>query len=227
MAGAMGKQARRSISRRRWRKRTDVTGSRSKLRAALYTRVSTDEQSSSLQLDETTAFCEHRGWPIVARFDDDGVSSTSKRRPGLDAMLAAARRRHFDVLVVWKFDRVYRGITSSVIMLNELRELGVHFVSATQPIDTSTTMGRGFYSVMAWFAEMELDMIRERTKAGMAAARRRGARIGRPPRLTDADLAAIEHMRLLGYTWSQIAKDLGVSERALYRLSANAGSRAH
>ncbi len=158
-------------------------------RAALYTRVSTQDQSTALQHDEATRTIAARGWELTSTFEDVGVSGAKGRRPGLDAILAAASKRRFDVLVVWRADRLFRSVHHMVTTLADLSALGVDFVSCTEPFDTSTPTGRLLFHLCAAFAQFERDVIIERTVAGIAAARRRGKRIGRPRRHVDIERA--------------------------------------
>lgn len=177
-------------------------------RAALYTRVSTVDQSTALQHDEATRLVAARGWQLAATFEDVGVSGAKGRRPGLDALLDAAKKRRFDVLVVWRADRLFRSVHHMVATLADLSALGVDFVSCTEPFDTSTPTGRLLFHLCAAFAQFERDVIIERTVAGIAAARRRGKRLGRPARRFDMDHA--RELRAAGATLREIAATLGV-----------------
>jgi DNA invertase Pin-like site-specific DNA recombinase len=192
-----------------------ATGSK---RAALYTRVSTADQSTALQTDEATRVIAARGWEFVATFEDVGVSGAKGRRPGLDALLGAASKRRFDVLVVWRADRLFRSVHHMVATLAELSALGVDFVSCTEPFDTSTPTGRLLFHLCAAFAQFERDVIIERTVAGMAAARRRGKRIGRPRRYVDVERA--RELQATGLTLDEIASALGVGYGTLRRALA-------
>jgi DNA invertase Pin-like site-specific DNA recombinase len=171
--------------------------------------VSRQEQREDLQADETEALIARRGWTLVETYIDHGVSGSRERRPGLDQMLADARRGRWSILVVWRSDRLFRSLRHMVNMLAELDAIDVAFVSATEVFDTTTPQGRLLLHLVSAFAEFERQSILERVRAGMAAAKRRGVRIGRPgPAL---DLARATELRSAGVSYRSIAAKLGVS----------------
>jgi DNA invertase Pin-like site-specific DNA recombinase len=141
-----------------------------------YARISTEEQNLALQRDALEA----AGCDRI--FEDAGVSGAARRRPGLDRALAALEPG--DTLVIWRFDRLGRSVVHLVSMMAELEARGCAFQSLTEVIDTNTAGGRLLYHVAAAFSQFERDLISERTKAGLAAARKRGVRIGRPRKLS-------------------------------------------
>jgi DNA invertase Pin-like site-specific DNA recombinase len=153
------------------------------VRVALYARVSTTDQDAELQLVELRRYAAARGWPVAKEFVDHGVSGAAASRPALDQLRTAARRRDVDAVLVWRFDRFSRSITDLVASLEEFRVLGVAFVSIHEQIDTSSPTGRVVFAVVAAMAEFERGILRERVKAGLARARERGVRLGRPRRL--------------------------------------------
>jgi DNA invertase Pin-like site-specific DNA recombinase len=146
-------------------------------RVALYCRVSTNDQKADLQLDGLRKLAEQRGWKIVAEYIDEGYSGTKDRRPALDKLMEDSRKGRFDVVAVWRFDRWARSVRHLVVTLDDFRERGIDFVSVNDGIDTSTAAGRMVFAVVAAMAAYEADAIRERTRAGVAAARRRGKQI--------------------------------------------------
>jgi len=178
-------------------------------RVALYARVSTSEQHVEPQLFALRQYATARGLDVAAEFVDHGVSGARDRRPALDKLLADARRRRFDAVSVVKLDRLGRSLHHLLTVLGQLDDLGVAFVSVDDAIDTSTAAGRLFMQMRGAFAEYELSMIRERTAAGMRAARRRGARIGRPQVAVDR-VAVVQGIRS-GVSVSELARRLGVS----------------
>lgn len=184
-------------------------------RAAIYLRVSRADQSSALQLDSTSDFVKHREWKLAHSFADDGLSGATDKRPGFRAMLEASRRRAFDVLVVYRADRLFRSLPELVMTIDELAARGIGFVSVTEQFDTTTPTGRMLLQLVGVFAEFERAVLRERTRDGIAAARKRGARIGRPRRDVDRELVA--RLRARGKTWDAIARELGVPARTLRR----------
>lgn len=189
---------------------------RSRCRVARYIRVSRSDQRPALQADETAQFIDRRGWVLVDTFVDEGVSGAKAHRPALDRLLAAARRGEFDVLVVWRSDRLFRSLRHMVNTLAELGALGVEFVSATEPFDTTTPQGQLLMHMVAAFAEFERGVLRERTKAGIAAARRRGARVGRPR--VNVDVDRVCGMRAAGLSVRRIARELNIGSSTVHRL---------
>lgn len=145
-----------------------------------YARVSTGDQSLGLQVDALVA----AGCRRV--FRDKGISGASARRPALDQLIAAARAG--DVIVVWRLDRLGRSLPHLIGLIADFRMRGVGFVSLCEAIDTDTASGRLLFHVMGALAEFERALISERTRAGMAAARRRGAKLGRPRRLAPQEV---------------------------------------
>jgi DNA invertase Pin-like site-specific DNA recombinase len=139
---------------------------------------------------------ERRGCTLYEVYEDQDVSGTKGRRPGLDRLLADARRRRFDVLVVWRSDRLFRSVHHTVVTLTNLDALGIDFVSVTEACNTSTPTGKLLFHICCAFGQFERDVIIERTLAGMAAARRRGAAIGRPR--VRIDLARAHDLRRQG-----------------------------
>lgn len=190
-----------------------------------YARVATDEQKVDLQLDELRAFAARRGWTIVGEFVDVGISGTKDRRPHLDEMMAKVRRGGVDVVLVWKFSRFARSVRHLVTCLDELRTLDVDFVSMTEQTDTTTAAGKLLFQVIAAVDEFFVDVLRENTRAGMAAARRRGKRIGRPRaerRHSDQkgsrlDLDAARTLIASGTSIPASARQVGASEATLRR----------
>lgn len=149
----------------------------SRKRVAIYARVSTDEQSVELQLRDLREHAERRGW-TPREFVDQGVSGRRESRPALDELMREVRRKRFDVVLVWRFDRFARSTRHLVTALEEFRSVGVDFVSHQEALDTSTPMGAAMFTIISAMAQLEVDILRERTRAGMAVARRRGKQIG-------------------------------------------------
>jgi Resolvase, N terminal domain len=147
---------------------------------ALYGRVSTAEQNAAMQIDEFRAYCGRRQWEIVEEFIDTGVSGSKESRPALNRLLADAKRRRFDTVLVYRYDRFARSLRQLVNALAEFDALGIHFVSLHEGVDTSMPNGRLVFGIFASIAEFERELIRGRVRSGLAAARARGRRIGRP-----------------------------------------------
>jgi len=158
------------------------------VRAALYTRVSTDVQECENQRIALREVAEKNGWEIVLQFTDEGISGAKGRdeRPGLDGMLKAAKARRFDMLMVWGVDRLSRSLTHLISMLAELDEHKIGLYLHQQQVDTSTPAGRMVLQMSGVFAEFERSMIRERIKAGLVRAKAAGRRAG-PKGLESSD----------------------------------------
>jgi DNA invertase Pin-like site-specific DNA recombinase len=179
-------------------------------RIALYARVSTSEQTVEPQLHALREYAARRGLEVAGEYLDHGVSGARARRPALDRLAADARRRRFDAVAVTKLDRLARSVHHLTTLGRDFQALGVDLVVLDQAIDTSTSTGRLLFHVLGSIAEFERDLIRERVAAGMAAARRRGARIGRPRALRGAR-ARIEQLRASGASLRAIARELRCS----------------
>ncbi|MBI5500853.1 MAG: recombinase family protein [Deltaproteobacteria bacterium] len=184
------------------------------IRCARYLRVSTTDQRTDRQEDDTREFVLRRAWTLTDSFVDH-VSGAREKRPALDRLMAAARRREIDTVVVASFDRFARSTRHLLAALDEFSALGVNFVSLREQIDTSTPLGRTVFVIVAAVAELERDLIRERVRSGLAAARRRGARIGRPP--VQVDLPRALALRASGKSLREVARVLGIGAATLHR----------
>ncbi len=149
------------------------------MRAVLYGRVSTFDQEPENQLAELRRYAGARGW-TSAEYVDRGISGAKDRRPALDRLLIDARRRRFDVLVVWRLDRLGRNLRHLITLLEELQALGIAFVSLNEGIDATTPAGKLQMHILGAIAEFERARIAERVKAGLQRARAQGKRLGRP-----------------------------------------------
>jgi DNA invertase Pin-like site-specific DNA recombinase len=152
-------------------------------RAALYARCSTHDkgQDPELQLQPLREYCQRRGFEIAGEYVDNGVSGTKDRRPQLDRLMDAARKRQVDIIIVWKLDRFGRSLKQLVTALDELSSLGIGFISYQDNLDLTTAQGRLMFHIIGAMAEFERELIRERVKAGLDNARRKGKRLGRKP----------------------------------------------
>ena len=181
---------------------------------ALYARVSTADQNCEVQLGALRDYAQ--GMEAV-EYVDEGVSGARARRPALDDLLADARRRRFNSVVVVKLDRLARSVRHLTQMVAEFDAWGVDLVVLDQGIDTSTPTGRLLFHILATIAEFERDLIRERTRAGIAAARRRGKRLGRPRAITGSATYKLEKMLADHIPLPRIAKELRCSEITVIR----------
>ena len=183
---------------------------------ALYARVSTPDQHPEAQLCPLREYALRRG-AEAREFVDHGVSGRRSRRPDLDHLLAAARRREVSAIVVVRLDRLARSLSHLAHLGEELGALGVELVSLAEGIDTASPTGRALFGMCGVFAQLEADLIRERTRAGLAAARRRGKRLGRPPALDRAAHARVRRLRASGRSLREIADILGASKSTIER----------
>jgi DNA invertase Pin-like site-specific DNA recombinase len=180
------------------------------MRAAIYARVSTTNgQDPEMQLRELREYCQHRGWELAGEYVDAGISGAKDSRPELNRLNADARRRRFDSIVVWKFDRFARSVSHLLRALEEFRSLGIEFVSLSEQVDTSTPTGKMIFTVLGAVAELERSLIAERVRAGLRNARAKGIRLGRPPKVLDP--RQIARLRHEGRSWREVAVALKVS----------------
>ena len=186
------------------------------VRAGLYARVSThDQQTLPLQLSAMRDYVKRREWSRAVEVQD--VGSGASLREKREALLAAARRRELDVVVVWRLDRWGRSLVDLVTTLQELVELRVGFVSLSEALDMTTPSGRALVGMLAVFAEFERDILRDRVKAGIAQARKEGRPHGRPPTVAK-HAPEIKRLFKKGLSKRQIAKRLNISRSSVRRL---------
>lgn len=185
-------------------------------RAGLYARVSTnDQQTLPMQNHALREYAARRGWTISLQVRE--VGSGAVERKAREQLMEAARRREIDVVLVWRLDRWGRSVTDRLATLQELEHLGVGFVSLTEALDLTTPAGRAMAGLLAIFAEFEREILRERTRAGLAHARQNGQRLGRP---ITAGLHAAEIRRLhrAGIAKAEIARRLQVGRTSVRRI---------
>jgi DNA invertase Pin-like site-specific DNA recombinase len=185
-------------------------------RAGLYARVSTsDQQTLPMQNRAMREYSVRRGWMIALQVRE--VNSGAAKREAREKILEAARRREIDLVLVWRLDRWGRSVTDLLATLQELEHLGVGFISLTETLDLTTPAGRAMAGLLAIFAEFEREILRERTRAGLAHARLNGKRLGRP--LT-AGLQAAEILKLhrAGVSKSEVARRLQIGRTSVRRI---------
>ena len=185
-------------------------------RAAIYARVSTPDQHLENQILDLQKLAAQRGFEVIREYTDRGISGSKAKRPGLDAMMADARRGEFSIVLVAAFDRLARSTKSFLETVDELNELGVALVSARESVDTTGAMGKMFVTLVASIAELERSLIVERIKAGMRRARLEGQRLGRAP--LDIDRDALVRDRLAGMSLTNVAKKYRVSRASVVRM---------
>jgi DNA invertase Pin-like site-specific DNA recombinase len=184
-------------------------------RAALYMRVSTLDQHPETQLHDLRQMAAQRDYEIINEYTDR-ASGVKARRPGLDQMLADARRGRFDVVLVWASDRIARSVRHYLEVLDELNRLKIEFISFRENIDTGGPLGRAIVVIIAAIAELERSLIVERVRAGMRRAQLEGTHIGRLPLTLDHE--AIQRERCQGQSLRQIAKGHRVSTATVQRV---------
>jgi len=190
-------------------------------RVGIYARVSTKDQTTENQLLDLRRYCESREWKVVGEFVDHGISGAKDDRPALKEIMTLARKRKVDVILVWRFDRFARSLPHLVNTLEELRILGVDFVSYQESIDTSTPQGRMMFGIMASLAEFERCLIRDRVMAGIRRAREEGKQLGRPKLTWDVSKAL--KMRAEGCSYQKIADTLSVNISTIHSFLKNLG----
>ena len=185
-------------------------------RIGLYARVSTNDgrQNVGMQLGELRRYCLQRRYEIYREYVDY-MSGTSPERPEFNEMMADARSRKLDAVVVWKFDRFARSTKALVLALEEFQDLGVDFISYSEQIDTASPMGKAMFTMISAIAEFERSLIRERVCAGLRRARDKGVRLGRPRTGFDVNLAL--RLKQQGSSWSALAKTMKISSATLRR----------
>ena len=151
-----------------------------KNKTAIYMRVSTTSQKHDLQKDGLIGYAQRADLEIIAEYLDTAVSGRKEGRPQLKQLMQAARNRAFDCVVVWKFDRFARSVSHLIRALEEFNHLGIRFISVQDQIDTTSPMGKAMFTIIGAMAELESSLISERVTAGMAAAKSRGKKLGRP-----------------------------------------------
>ena len=184
-------------------------------RAALYLRVSGIDQHPETQVYDLRQMATQRGLEIAQEYTDR-ISGAKAKRPGLDQMMADARRGRFDVILVWAFDRVARSVVHFLQLLDELNRLGVEFVSFRENIDTGGPLGRAIVVIIGAIAELERNLIIERVKSGMRRARLEGRQIGRKPLELDREAIFLDRRR--GQSLAQIARTHRISRATVHRV---------
>lgn len=203
-----------------------IQSRRNPLRAAIYVRVSTPDQHVESQLYDLRELAAKRGFEVVHEYEDRGVCGKKARRPGLDALMADARRKKFSVVLVAAFDRIARSTRNFLQIVDELDSLGIEFISRREGVATGDAMGRLFMTIISAIAELERSLVVERVKSGMRRARLEGRQIGRA-RL-DVDGKQVIRDRRSGMSLTRVAEKHAISRASVCRLmkEANGNSNA-
>ena len=168
-----------------------------------------------MQVNAMRSYIKDRGWKVAKQIKD--VGSGVKERPGRELLLEAARRREVDVIVAWRLDRWGRSLPDLVVTLREVADLGVGFVSLTEALDLTTSTGRAMAGMVAVFAEFEREILRDRVRAGIAQARRKGRPHGRP-RTASLKAADVHRLKADRLSHSEIARRLGIGRTSVRRI---------
>ncbi len=189
------------------------------MKTAIYARISTNNgsQSPEMQLDALREYCQARRLVIFKEYVDEGISGAKDKRPALNQLMDDAKKRKFDIVLVWKFDRFARSTKHLITALEEFKALGIDFISYSENIDTSTPMGKTMFTIVGAIAELERSLICERVKAGLQAAIKRGKRLGRPGK--KIDLRKFNMLRSNGLSVHAAAAYLDIPITTAYRLA--------
>jgi DNA invertase Pin-like site-specific DNA recombinase len=188
------------------------------MKVALYTRVSTLDQSVEMQTSDLKRYCDQRGLEVYKGYCDQGVSGTKDKRPALDELRADAKERKFDAVLVWRFDRFARSTKHLITALEEFRHLGIEFISYQENMDTSSPLGKAMFTIVSAIAELERNILLERVRAGLRRARENGAILGRPKKL-NLNVEEIKKMRNKErLSFRQIGKKVGASPALIYKI---------
>jgi len=185
-------------------------------RIAVYARVSTKEQNPETQLLPLREYVRNRGFNQATEYVDVGCSGATGRRPALDRLLADAKARRIDCVLVWKLDRLFRSTRHMLNTMAEFKTVGVDFISLTEQMDTSSPVGEAMFTVISAMGQLERDLIRERVKAGLERARAAGVRLGRPK--SDVDAARVREVYASTRSVRITAKMLHVSKSVVGRV---------
>src|SRR6266478_3346344 len=188
-------------------------------KVAIYTRVSTDEQKTDLQLMDLQEYVQKRGYDIFNTYEDI-ISGAVKERKALDELFADAKKRKFDIVLVWKFDRFARSLKMLVDSLALFQELGIDFISYKENIDTTTSMGRLIFHINSAYAEFEREIIKDRVVAGIKAKREKTGTWGR--KILASELQQkIKDMITAGISIRKVAQNLQLSTRTVQKYINN------
>lgn len=188
-------------------------------RIAIYLRVSTENQTTENQKIAIESYCKSQDWKVSKIYEDVGISGAKDNRPALDKLKHDCTKGSFNVVIVHRFDRMARSTSHLLECLNLFQRYGIEFVSVSEAIDTSTSVGRMVYSFLGAVAEFERNLIRERVKAGIVRAKKAGTHCGRPRTGFDIDKAL--ELRKQGLGYKQLAKHFNVSKATLHRYLRN------
>ena len=195
------------------------------MKVAIYTRVSTNDQSVQMQTSDLKRYCDQRGFEVFKEYSDHGISGTKDKRPALDELMADSQKRKFDTVLVWRFDRLFRSTKHLIKALEQFHHLGIDFISYSESIDTSSPLGKAIFTIIGAIGELEKNIILERVRAGLRRAKESGKILGRPRRL-DLDVKELQKMRdKEKLSLREIAKRVKASPATVYKTLKNPGHK--
>jgi DNA invertase Pin-like site-specific DNA recombinase len=178
-----------------------------------------------MQTSDLKRYCDQRGFEVYKEYCDQGISGVKDKRPALDELVADAKKRKFDVVLVWRFDRFARSTKHLITALEEFRHLGIEFISYQENIDTSSPLGKAMFTIVSAIAELERNILLERVRAGLKRAKENGRILGRPKRL-DLDVKELQKMRYKEkLSFRQIAKQVKACPATVYKSLKNPGRK--
>lgn len=197
-------------------------------RVAIYLRVSTDGQTTEHQRRELEEVAQRAGWTVVEVYADEGISGAKGRdkRPAFDRLLKDATRRRFDLVAAWSVDRLGRSLPDLLSFLQDLQGAGVDLFLHRQAVDTSTPAGKALFQMCGVFAEFERSMIQERVRAGLATAKAKGVKLGRPKANAELE-ASIAELLVQGVGQQAVAKRLGCGVSTVRRVASALSTTPH
>jgi DNA invertase Pin-like site-specific DNA recombinase len=192
---------------------------------AIYTRVSTQDQSVDMQVSDLRHYCEQRGFQIYKEYSDHGISGTKDHRPGLDQLMSDGRKMRFDAVLCWRFDRFARSTKHLITALEEFRHLGIDFISYQENIDTSSPLGKAMFTIVSAIAELERNIITERIRGGIRRAKERGKVLGRP-KVLNLDLDELSSLKEEGLSLRKIARRVNCSPDTVYKILSKSSQQS-
>ena len=189
-------------------------------KVAIYTRISTNDQNDELQIKELSEYAKKRNWQLTKIYSDT-ISGSTKSRPELDNLINDAKKRKFDIILVWKFDRFARSMSMLIESLNLFDSLKIDFVSYKENIDTTSPMGKLIFHINSAYAEFERELIRDRVKAGVANKRAKKLKDGDTSwgrsKLVPQKQSKIRALSEKGISIRNIAKELDISKTTVMK----------
>lgn len=182
------------------------------MKVVLYARVSTKDQNVAMQVDALTAYAKSRQLEIVGTYCDEGISGTIAERPELKKLMGEARKRKFDAVLVYRFDRFARSTQHLITAMLEFKRLKIDFISYQENIDTSSPLGEAIFTIVAAIGQLERDIIRQRVLSGLESAKSRGTKLGRKRKRNDQEILSL-YAKGMGVR--QIGKELGLSNSSV------------